>query len=966
LSAGRDWANVSRIGTCRYMMRLNSFLGFALSWLLAAVPLASAPAAAAEGPLAAARQLLLAGKYAEAEDAYAKLVADEPVAAALGHARCRAAVGKLDESAAALTTALAEHPKATELHAELAKLAFERGDYPSARAAVDEALKLEADSLLARWIQAELFRTAGRLNEADAAYQWFVDYYNDHDVTSPEAMRFVGLAAAQFARWHRLTKQFSFLVNDLYPDALKVDKTYWPAHFETGLLFLEKYNQAEAARSLKQAALLNPNAAEVHAALAALALQNYQLDDARRSIERSLELNPRLAAAHRARADLSLANFEAAKAVELLEAAVPLNPVAEETLGRLAAAYAVVDGLTDDPAGIRFGKLLAEVDQRNPHAGEFYFALATGLDTTRRFPAAARYYREAVERMPQLTAPRGALGLMYMRLGDEAQAKKLLDESFAVDPFNVRVDNSLKVLEVLDGYALLETEHFAIKFDRGRDELLARYAANFLETEVYPELVKQFGFEPEAKSLFEIFSRARNTNGHGWFSARMIGLPYVGTVGACAGKIVALASPNDMPKKYNWARVLKHEFVHVLNLQQTRFNIPHWFTEALAVESEGLPRPQIWNDLLAERVPKRELLNLDTINLGFIRPKSGLDWQMAYCQAQLYAQYMRATYGDDAPAKMLASYRDNLETPAALKRAFGVEQAAFEQGYAEFVRQVVAGLSRQAKPPTMTFAELQRARSADPENADLTAALARAFFDRKDYAQARHLAEKADQKQTGHPLAGYVLARVRLVVGETDEAVALLEGCLHRASPHPDVLNLLAGLRFKAGQYDEAEELYQLGARSEPANAQWTKALARLYLTTGDETKLATELTRLAEQDADDLTVRKKLAQMALKAGDWSAAARWANQTNQIDVMDAEVHRIWAEALAGGRDFAAAVSEYEAALGLKPDEPAWRFALAQASIESRQPAKAREALSALLKTDPDYPGAQALLEKLDP
>jgi len=949
-------------------MRLNPSLGLALAWLLAAVWLAPAPAAWADGQLDAARRLLLAGKYAEAEEAYAKLAADDLVAAALGLARCQAAVGKLDEAATTLAVAVEKHPDAADLHAQLAQLAFERGDYPTARTAVDDALKRDADSPPARWIEAELLRTAGRLDEADAAYQWFVDYYNDHDVTSPETLRFVGLAAAQFARWHRLTKQFSFLVNDLYPEALKLDKTYWPAHYETGLLFLEKYNQAEAARALKQADRLNPNSAEVHAALAALALQNYQLDDASRLIERALELNPKLAAAQRARADLSLANFEAAKAVEELEAAVPLNPVAEETLGRLAAAYAVVDGLIerDNPAGTRFDRLLAEVDERNPHAGEFYFALATALDTTRRFPAAARYYREAVERMPRLTAARGALGLMYMRLGDEAEAKKLLDESFAVDPFNVRVDNSLKVLDVLDGYALLETEHFAIKFDRGRDELLARYAAKFLETEVYPSLVKQFGFEPEGKSLFEIFSRARHTNGHGWFSARMVGLPYVGTVGACAGKMVALASPNDMPKKYNWARVLKHEFVHVLNLQQTHFNIPHWFTEALAVESEGLPRPQAWNDLLAERVPKGELLNLDTINLGFIRPKSGLDWQMAYCQAQLYAQYMRATYGDDAPARMLAAYRDNLETPAALRRAFGVEQAVFEQGYSRFVRDVVAGLSRQAQPPSMTFAELRRAQAADTEDADLLARLARAYLDRKDYAQARKLAEKADEKQPKHPLAGYVLARVRLVVGETDEALALLEGCLDRRSPQPDVLNLLAGLRFKAKQYDEAEALYRLGAESEPANTNWTKALARLYLTSGDETKLAPELTRLAEQDADDAAIRKKLARIALKAGDFALAARWADQANQVDVMDAEVHRLWAEALAGSHDFAAAVAEYEVALGLKSDEPGWRFALAQASVEARQPDKAREALAALLKTDPDYPGAQALLEKLDP
>ncbi|HZZ72874.1 MAG TPA: hypothetical protein VFE24_11535, partial [Pirellulales bacterium] len=133
------------------------------------------------------------------------------------------------------------------------------------------------------------------------------------------------------------------------------------------------------------------------------------------------------------------------------------------------------------------------------------------------------------------------------------------------------------------GYAVIETDHFVIKFDRGRDELLAKYAARYLEHEVYPELTKKLGYVPPDKSLFEIFNRAKNTDGHGWFSARMVGLPYIGTVGACAGKMVALSSPNDAKQKFNWARVLKHEFVHVLNLQQTNYNIPHWYTEALAV-----------------------------------------------------------------------------------------------------------------------------------------------------------------------------------------------------------------------------------------------------------------------------------------------------------------------------------------------------------------------------------------------
>ena len=125
--------------------------------------------------------------------------------------------------------------------------------------------------------------------------------------------------------------------------------------------------------------------------------------------------------------------------------------------------------------------------------------------------------------------------------------------------------------------------------------------------------------------------------------------------------MVAMASPNDMDQKFNWARVLKHEFVHVLNLQQTNFNIPHWYTEALAVLNEGYPRPRGLEPAAGRARAQGRAVQPRHINLGFIRPKSSHDWQMAYCQAELYAEYMLATYGDDALAKMLAAYRDNLE-----------------------------------------------------------------------------------------------------------------------------------------------------------------------------------------------------------------------------------------------------------------------------------------------------------------
>ncbi len=208
------------------------------------------------------------------------------------------------------------------------------------------------------------------------------------------------------------------------------------------------------------------------------------------------------------------------------------------------------------------------------------------------------------------------------------------------------------------------------------------------------------------------------------------------------------------------------------------------------------------------------------------------------------------------------------------------------------------------------------------------------------------------------------MARVRLVVGENDAALKLLEDALDRDAPQENLLNLLAGLKLKAEQYDEAAALYQLGGKREPANSQWIKSLARVYLTSGNDEKLRELLPKLADLDADDVVVRKKLAELAVAAKDHAAAIRWAREAIHIDVMDAEVHRMLAEAEVLSGKHAAAAEEYEVAVKLQPDEPDLRLALARAYIDAKQPAAARKALNALLEKSPDHAEAKKLLEGL--
>src|SRR5262249_21665013 len=221
------------------------------------------------------------------------------------------------------------------------------------------------------------------------------------------------------------------------------------------------------------------------------------------------------------------------------------------------------------------------------------------------------------------------------------------------------------------------------------------------------------------------------------FSGRTVALPDLHTIGACTGRMVAMVTPNETDSKdkpvrppFNWARVLRHEIVHIFNLEQTDFLVPHWLTEGLAVSNEGFPRPPIWNQLLRERVPAGELFNLDNIDMGFIRFRSPLDWYMAYCQSQLYVEYIKERFGPQAIGQFLAVYREGIDTGSVIQKVCKLDKATFEKGYRDHLDKVVKTIQGRPREKTLGVKELEAAYKENPENPDIAARLAEALMQR--------------------------------------------------------------------------------------------------------------------------------------------------------------------------------------------------------------------------------------------
>jgi tetratricopeptide (TPR) repeat protein len=888
------------------------------------------------------------GRIDEALEIYAVLAADaaDPARLAVGKSRCFEFRGDWKEATETIETAVKAHDGNALLLARLAELYLTQGRFDEAGRTVATAREIDADLPQARLVEAELWAATGRLKQADEGYHWFIKFYNQTQPEDSETLLVVARGTSQYARWHAVPQIFDFSVNTLCPDALGKDRECWQAHWIAGMLLLEKYNRAQAVPALKLALAINPRAAAVHAALALASLQDRALTEAADHIKRALDANPRLPFALWVSADVQLEDGDVDGAISSLDRALAVNPRDEHVLGRLAACRVLQEGppakadldalfaslekneALDARIGGRFGALLATVAGWNRQPGVFLYAAGEQLDARKKYELAERCFQQSVASMPQLSGPKSALGMLYMRTGRIAEGHRLLDQAFEADPYHVRVSNLRKVVKLLESYETITTEHFVIRVDSRADMILGRYMAAFLEAE-YPALVKQFGYEPPVRTQFEIYNKAKGLSAHQWFSARMVGLPWVQTIGASTGMIVALASPTASEKPFNWARVVRHEFVHILTLQETNFNIPHWFTEALAVKSEDAPRPEVWNQLLAERVPRGDVMNLDTIGHGFSRPGTPLDWQMAYCQSRLYLDYMIDKFGAAKPGELLAAYRNNLSTDQAIPRVFGIEKGAFEQGYRSYLEALVAGLRTRSFEAPMTPAMAEKEFQTHPDDTRVAARYAFELFNRGKRKEARKIAMATLETRKSEPLAAVVMAGLELRSEDTAAAIEWLEPALNPDDPHPRVLQLLAELRFKQEQFSAAAELFELGLARDPDHVAWIRGLSASLRKMSDFEKLKPVLERLVTADGDNAAPRRMLARMALDREDFAEAVRLARLALHIDVLDVETHRILALGYAGIKQYRQAADEWSVALQLKPGEHDFEVELAR-------------------------------------
>lgn len=657
-------------------------------------------------PLTDAYALYNTGKYVEAVAAYEKLAkADATRAAATtGLARVALQTGTYKTTLAKVEAALKTGAaKDADLLAAKATLLVRLGRYAEASQAVASAVAADAKHVQARLLTGELLEAVGQIDKAVAAYRWFETL----KPKTAEQMTATGKALMRIAHLtgKKISPQAKFALTKLYQNAVKLDPSYWPARVAAGNLLARKFNLREAADEFKLALKTNPNLPDVIVTGAFFQLSRFKFEAAETALTKAFEINPNHVRARVARALILLRTLRMNEVEAPIREALKINPNDTEALATLTALFQRTGRKNEA------GELVERVKKVNATPFEFHEMVAELNSWGRQYPRTEAHYRKALKLAPNSANIMNGLGRMLMETGRVEEAFPLLEKAHKLDGFNRRTLNTLNLLDSLLKYHKQTSTHFVVKLDKDKDEILAALFSDYLES-ITTELTRRYDHQLKGTVFVEIYPK------HTQFGVRMTGRPAVRTIGACFGNVIAMDSPRPgvVKKRFNWARVLRHEFTHTVTLGATENRISHWFTEACAVTEERRPRRWLWCKMLAGALSSGRLFPISELTWGFVRPRRRGDRILAYAQAQWTYEFIQNTFGSEKINALLVAYKNKHDQAAIFQDVFNMTEAQFDAKFRKWARVDVADWGMHLPPKVGTVEAELKAVKDDPQN----------------------------------------------------------------------------------------------------------------------------------------------------------------------------------------------------------------------------------------------------------
>jgi tetratricopeptide (TPR) repeat protein len=831
-----------------------------ISGSLAALTFVASLAAAnlARADYAEAMALFRAGKYAECIQEAEEGIAEE---------------------------AASENLRSLKIRAELAL-----GRYAEALESVNDGLQRLPGSLELRWLGREVCRyndDTQRAGQLDAQIAELVERF-PHRYSDP--LNRVVVARFLLSQGADPKRVLTGLINPVK----KQSPDFVPAYMASGDLALDKGDYALAAESFEKAVKINPADPDAQFGVAQ-AFAPSDSTKAQAALKLIFEHNPNHVHALLMMTDGLIDSERYDMVDDVLKQVAGVNPHHPQ-----AEAYlAVLAHLRNQPAEEKQHRQAAlKFWPANPNVDHL---IGKKLSQKYRFAEGAAYQRQALQMDGRYLPAKMQLAQDLLRLGQEEEGWRLVDEVSQADGYNVVAHNLIVLQENVAKFQTLEEDGIVARMDAREAEIYGHRVLDLLKR-AKRELGAKYEVEINQPVIVEMFPRQQD------FAIRTFGLPGgAGFLGVCFGTVITANSPASQKEHPTcWEATLWHEFCHVITLNKTRNKMPRWLSEGISVYEERQAVPawgQAMNPVYREMMLGDDLTPVSRLSAAFLHPATPRHLQFAYFESSLVVEFLVEAYGMQALKAILVDLGKGISINDALARHAGGSLEEIDKRFTEYAH---------AKANAM-------APKADWSEPDLPA--------RADAAAlATWLKEHPDN------FAGLKrLARQQMAEKSWDAARKTLEK-MQTLYPH------------------------ETGAESVSV------LLARVYREMGETAGERKVLEKVAELSADSIESFARLAELTAQAGDWKLTRNHVLRWLAVDPLAPEPHRRAAEAAEHLGDFPLAIASQKALLAMDPIDPA-EIHLRLATVLQRAgdlPAAKRHALLALEET-PRFRAAQRRL-----
>src|SRR5258708_15161072 len=254
--------------------------------------------------------------------------------------------------------------------------------------------------------------------------------------------------------------------NDAFRAATKLREKDPGTRVRWGRMDLDHWQPGEAKDLFGEAAKLKEDYAPALLGLALVAGEQFE-GEAVKNAEKALKSDPKLYEAYELIARVQLEDNDAKKAAEAAHKALEIYPEALDAM----AVLGTIDLLDDKKESPWMTRALAI----NAGYGNVYAIAGHFFIITRRYEEGIAQYRKALALDPSLHSARSDMGVNLMRLGQEAEARKELEQVYNAGYQNPETVNSLRLLDSMKDYVTSKTPTTVLVLHKREANLLRPY-----------------------------------------------------------------------------------------------------------------------------------------------------------------------------------------------------------------------------------------------------------------------------------------------------------------------------------------------------------------------------------------------------------------------------------------------------------------------------------------------------------